>query len=286
MDYYDLMLARRSTRDFLDEAVPGETFAALREFWQGSMRLPGGPPVELRLDSPDLQKLCGAAGYRGLLIRAPQYALLLADEGPLSAEAAGYAGSDLTLHMTRLGLEHCWLTIAIREGVREAFGVPPGKHVAGVIAFGSGRPQGNEFRLDIENEGKVDVIRQDPHLAPKISPDELVYDSVWGDRCYVSDMPAEYDLKTAFFAASIAPSYLNRQPYRLIWDHDRVVLVLTPDDLTTEEDARLGAGIVMQQFAAVLGETRGETPVWHMGAPEGRDYGLPEGCRAAAWCRA
>lgn len=286
MDYYKLIAKRRSNRDFEEESVNKAVLDELIGYFPEAMRLFPSIQTKIVLAEPDVQSLCGATGYANVLVRAPHYLLVLSapDEGYL--ENAGFIVSDMALKLTDMGVDHCWLTVTDSEAVKTAFGVRSDMRAAALVAFGKGRRRKKSFRLDIENETKVDVIRREEHVAPKVPPNELVFHEAWGEPEYVTDIDDQIDLKYAFLAASMAPSYLNLQPYRLIWDVDKVILVLKEDKRTTPKDAHLNAGIVMQHISAVLSQYRPKAPEWQLGAPEGKDYGLPEGCEIAAWCRA
>lgn len=284
MDYKKLILQRRSTRDFEDRRVDVERLRQIEDYFTTCMRLLPDLKVSLFVATPDVQRLAGVAGYGGLLIRAPHYLVLSSESAAAEAENAGYIGSDLSLYLTACGLDHCWLTIRDFASAKQAFGLDSALKVAAVLAFGYGRPQAKHFRLDIENESRVDVIRQQAHAAPKVPLDEFVYDRAWGQERYISDVTDEIDLKAAFIAASIAPSYLNRQPYRMIWDGSTVVLASQHDSQTEPYDAKLGLGIVMQHFSAVLSRYRPTIPQWVIGPPE-KSYALPPDCQAAAWCQ-
>ena len=83
----------------------------------------------------------------------------------------------------------------------------------------------------------------------------------------------------AFYAVSLAPSYLNRQPYGfLVRDHE-IFFVQISDPYTDGTDAGLDAGIALLHFAAVAAQLLGEGR-WELD-PEGVE-GVPEGGRALA----
>ena len=61
----------------------------------------------------------------------------------------------------------------------------------------------------------------------------------------------------AFYAVSLAPSYLNRQPYGfLVRDHE-IIFVQIPDPYTDGTDAGLDAGIALLHFAVVAAQLLG-----------------------------
>lgn len=285
MNYFKLIEQRMSTRDFAPDAVSVDDLNALERYFDGCMRLDPTLAVDLVLAPAAGAEFAGAAGYQGFAIAAPYYAVLLSEDSAHLAENAGFIGADLLLKMTELGLGHCWITFMDGEAVKDALGIDSEKQVAALIAFGVARRDSRAVRLDIKSPSQVSVTRREGHVAPKVPLDEFVFDRVWGEPLYVSDMAEEEDLKQAFIAASLSPSYLNRQPYRLVYEPGLLTLVQMPDELTGDYDARLGLGIVMQHVSCVLEQTRSQSPRWTLGDP-GRDLGLPPGCRAAAYCKA
>ena len=101
------------------------------------------------------------------------------------------------------------------------------------------------------------------------------------DRSGLDELIDFYDdmLWQSFYAASLSPSYLNRQPYGfLVQDHSSY-LVQQEDAYTENLDAALDLGIVMLHFSAVASQWAGQVR-WEL-SPAAPD-GLPEGLRSAA----
>ena len=86
----------------------------------------------------------------------------------------------------------------------------------------------------------------------------------------------------AFYAASLSPSYLNRQAYGFVIHDGRITLVRRPDAYTTEIDGKLSLGIVLLHFTSVASEWAG-TIQWRFGA-DAAALPLPEGYEAVASC--
>ena len=81
------------------------------------------------------------------------------------------------------------------------------------------------------------------------------------------------------YAASLSPSYLNRQPYGFLVQDHSIYLVQQEDAYTDNLDAALDLGIVMLHFSAVASQWAGQVR-WEL-SPAAPD-GLPEGLRSAA----
>ena len=86
----------------------------------------------------------------------------------------------------------------------------------------------------------------------------------------------------AFYAASLSPSYLNRQAYGFVISDGQVVLVSRPDEYNTEIDGKLSLGVVMLHFAAAASAWAGKV-TWKLGA-DAKQIELPEGYSVVASC--
>ena len=86
----------------------------------------------------------------------------------------------------------------------------------------------------------------------------------------------------ALYAASLSPSYLNRQPYGFVVCGSSVTLVETADAYTDRIDGDLDLGVVLLHFAAAASQWSGHV-AWKLGAEAGQ-LALPEGCRVVATC--
>ena len=83
----------------------------------------------------------------------------------------------------------------------------------------------------------------------------------------------------SFYAASLAPSYLNRQPYGFLIRDGRIILVEKPDEYTHGIDSKLNLGVVLLHFSAVASQ-------WNSGLKwsfeEVSGLALPEGHKVVA----
>ena len=155
------------------------------------------------------------------------------------------------------------------------------REVAAIVAFGYGEKTQKKLRLNILNMSTVDVTVERQYFAPKKGIRELVNVDTWGNKEGLDEMLGFYDdmLWQAFYAVSLAPSYLNRQPYGfLVRDHE-IIFVQIPDPYTDGTDAGLDAGIALLHFAAVAAQLLGKGR-WELD-PEGVE-GIPESGRALA----
>jgi hypothetical protein len=105
---------------------------------------------------------------------------------------------------------------------------------------------------------------------------DLVYLNEWGNRYGLEDYLGFFGdaLWESLHAASLSPSYLNRQAYGFVLRDGGVTLVSQPDLYNTEHDAALSLGIAMLHFDAVTENWSGK-PGWNF-SPQAlelpRDY--------------
>ena len=167
--------------------------------------------------------------------------------------------------MTELGLAACWLTVLDPEAAKAALKEDTDKVVACVVAFGYRDPDNDEKK------------------APKKSLDEMTDGFKFGHDI---DTDLFYNnLEDGLRAIAHAQSFQNRQPYRIIVDHDQIVLVGLPDDITTDADRHLNYGIAMFNFYAVMWAVRPDTPRWSFEPVTDRDLALPADVEYVAKCK-
>lgn len=282
MNYQNCIDRRKSIRNYKDKGIPAAVLEEIRSFLPGCHRL--SPEIEWEarfLGKEAAQALSGVAGYKGFMIAAPAYLLLLSEEKEHYIENAGYVGEDLVLKLTDLGLASCWITFGSEEAVKAALKIDSPLRAAGIIAFGYAAPIPENVRLDVKTLSDVEVRRESGYSAPKLLVEDMVHLGEWGRRPNQFELAAD-PLWPALYAASRAPSYFNRQPVQFIVDGGQVVLAVHHSEETACLDERLNAGIVMLHFA-VMRMTRHSDFRWVLGEP-GKRYKLPEGYRALAWC--
>ena len=282
MKYSALIQNRKSVREFSDRYVSFEDIEKIKTYYNHHVRrLLPEVETELRMFGLDARAVLeGAAGYKQFLVGSPQYMVLLSAKASSSGENAGYIMEDLILKLTEMGLDSCWMTFTDSEYVKTALEIDSPLEVAAIAAFGYGVKTTKRLRLNVLSMSKVDVAAQRQYFAPKKGVSDLVFLNDWGSREGVEEFIGFYDdmLWEAFYAASLSPSYLNRQPYGFVLRDGRVYLVQVPDEHTAEIDGQLGLGIVLLHFSAVAEQWAGKV-VWDF-ADKGLE--LPEGYRVVA----
>lgn len=281
--YYDEIVKRReSCRNFIMNDVEPAQIEELYEYYNQETLLVPEIATELKTYSfDDLEKTEGSVGYNGFLIKAPHYLVLFSEEKDHYLENAGFIAQGITLKMTQLDIAACWLTVNDAEVAKKTIGEKTDKTIAAVIAFGYRDNDVTETRLDIKSPSNVEMIQSGTKAAPKISLDDLVSYKVYGQPLETEKLYT--DLESALLAASKSQSFLNRQPYRLIFDDTYVYLIGLEDEITNEADKYLNYGILMFNFYAVMDSVRANAPIWTFEAAD-EDLKLPEDATYIAKC--
>jgi len=283
MNYSALIQNRKSVRAFTDRYVSFDDMDKIKAYHRNSVRrLLPELKTELRLFGLDARAVLeGAAGYKQFLVGAPQYMVLLSEKHPHAVENAGFVMEDLILKLADMGLDSCWLTFHDSEYVKTALEIESDLEVVAIAAFGYGEKTTKRLRLNVLSMSDVDIRAQRQYFQPKKNVPDLVYLNDWGNSIGVEEYIGFYDdmLWEAFYAASLAPSYLNRQPYGFLIRDGHITLVQTPDSYTHEHDAKLNLGVVLLHFSAVASQWAGNLN-WSFG--DASALLLPDGYSAVA----
>lgn len=286
MNYSAMIQNRRSVRQFSDKRVPYSALKNLKAYYNTSVRrLIPDLETEMYFLGPDTREaLEGAAGYHNFLVGAPQYLLLMSKPHPLAHLNAGYIMEDLILNLTDMGFDSCWVTFASSKDVKEALNIEDDMDVVAIAAFGYGVKTVRRLRLNFKSMSNVDVVAKHRYMEPKRSIQDLVFLDSWGNSRNLESHIGFFDdmLWESFYAASLAPSYLNRQAYGFLIHNGGLSLVRRPDSYNNPIDSDLSLGIVMLHFDSVAENWAG--PIrWQFGS-ESAQLSLPEGHSLVATC--
>lgn len=283
MNYSAIIQYRRSVHAFREKEVPSEAIGQLRSYYEKTCpRLVPEIATELIVLDKDAQPaLESSAGYNQFLIGAPHYLLLMSAPHSYAAINAGYMMEDLVLKLTELDIDTCWMTFTDSDKIKKALSLATPLEVAAIVAFGYGEKTARKLRLNILSMSQIDVRAEQQYYAPKKGVHDLVHMGSWSNKSGLDEMMDFYDdmLWQSFYAASLSPSYLNRQSYGFLVQDHSIYLVQQEDAYTDNLDAALDLGIVMLHFSAVASQWVGQVR-WEL-SPAAPD-GLPEGLRSAA----
>ena len=279
MNYNALIQNRKSVRAFADDKMLVPVSLYIKNYFRNSVkRLVPDLKTELRiLREGAKEALEGAAGYKQFLVGAPQYLVLLSEKSPYAHLNAGFIMEDLVLHLLDFDMDSCWVTFTDSDEVKKAVGIESELDVVAIVAFGVGQKTTRRLRLNLKSMSNVDSAAKHRYMEPKRSISELVYMDRWGNSAQMLEHIGFYDnmLWESFYAASLAPSYLNRQAYGFIIHDGDVSLVSRPDELTPDTDRDLSLGAALLHFSAVI-ESWLDKLDWRLG-DKAAAHTLPEG---------
>ena len=268
MNYRALIQNRKSVREFTDKEVSFSAVESIRQYYENSVRrlIPELKTQLCFFGTSTRAALEGAAGYRQFLVGAPQYLVLLSEHGAQSQINAGYIMQDLVLKLADLELDSCWLTFTDGEEIKGVLGIASELEVAAIVAFGYGKKTVRRLRLNFRSMSDVDITAKYRYMEPKRSVQDLVYLDTWGNSHNLDAFIGFFDdmLWEALYAASLSPSYLNRQAYGFVLHDGSISLVARPDAYNTAIDGDLSLGIVLLHFTAVAENWAGKLN-WQFG---------------------
>ena len=286
MNYRALIQNRKSTREFTDKEVTFAQLETIQNYYYNSVRrLIPEIRTELHVFGPGAgAALEGAAGYNQFLVGAPQYMVLLSEQHELAEINAGYVMQDLLLKLADMELDSCWLTFTDSEDVKGVLGIASPKNVVAIAAFGYGKKVMRRLRLNIRSMSNVDVVAKHRYMEPKRCVEDMAFLKEWGNSYGLHEYIGFFDdmLWEALYAATLSPSYLNRQAYGFLLQEGTVSLVSRPDIYNTKIDGDLSLGIVLLHFTAVVEELTGKLN-WRFGQ-DAEQVSLPEGHQVIASC--
>ena len=284
MNYAALIQNRRSFREFTDRQVPFSTQEIIRNFFHNAAhRLVPELETQLMIFDTDVRSaLENAAGYHHFLVGAPQYLVLLSRSDPRAHLNGGFLMEDLLLKLADLELDSCWLTFTSSADVKNALGIASDLEVVALAAFGYGKRTTRRLRLNLRSMSNVDIQAKHRYMEPKRSVSDLAFVDTWGNSHNLDRYIGFFDdmLWEALYAASLAPSYLNRQAYGFVLHDGAVSLVERPDRYNTSIDGDLSLGAVLLHFTAVAENWVGRLP-WDLN-PLDEGLRLPQGHRLVA----
>jgi len=286
MNYRALIQNRKSTREFTDKEITFAQLETIRNYYYNSVRrLVPEIRTELYFFGPGTgAALEGAAGYNQFLVGAPQYLVLLSEKHDLAGINAGFLMQDLLLKLSDMDLDSCWLTFTDSEDIKGVLGIASNKDVVAIAAFGYGKKVIRRLRLNIRSMSNVDVVAKHRYMEPKRSVEDMAFLDTWGNTYGLDRYIGFFDdmLWEALYAATLSPSYLNRQAYGFLLREGTVSLVSRPDIYNTKIDGDLSLGIVLLHFSSVAEELAGKLH-WRFGL-DAEEMTLPEGHQLIASC--
>lgn len=267
MNYKQLILDGKSVRDFKEKAIESKYFNEIESYIKKSKKLLPEVYIELKIfaNEETYEKLENIAGYNGHMIKAPSYAIILSDVKRGYIENSGYIGERLILKARDLEIDSCWVTFNDSDIIKEKLGISSNKEVTAIIALGYG----------------IDKNIKNKSGSERLGVEKLVYMDKWGINTSIDELE-ERGLLDAFSYARMAPSTLNRQPWRFIIDGGNIILAVKKDDFTSNYERGIDAGIAMLYFGLIIDTTLFDLK-WNVDKID-KDYNIPEDYEVIGYC--
>lgn len=284
MDYKKLISNRKSVRDYKRVALKNEDIKELEAFLSKAKRLVKDIDVDALIMSNEVfVKLDGNAGYKGFMLDAPNYVILLSEKKENYIKNAGYIGEEIVLKALDMQIGSCWVSFDDSDFIKEKLGINSEKEVVAIIALGYDNNKTKAINLHKtgENSSKTKFDIVEDNISERVAVSDIVYLNTWGNPITADELHNRA-LLNAFHYARLAPSTFNRQPWRFILDDGIVVLTVRSDDSTGTYQEKIDAGIVMLYFEAIIDSTLTDI-TWTLGAPE-NNYNIPSNYKIVGYC--
>ena len=284
MDYKKLISNRKSVRDYKKVALKSEDIKELLSYVNKAKRLVDDIEVEaIAMGNELFTTLNGKAGYKGYMLDAPNYIILLSEKKENYIKNAGYIGEGIVLKALDMGIGSCWITFNDSDLVKNSLEINSDKEVVAIIALGYDDNKTKVINLHKTGENssktKLDIVAD--NISERVGASEIVYLNTWGNPITAEELESRA-LLNAFHYARLAPSTLNRQPWRFILDDGIVVLTVRDDENTGTYEEEIDAGIVMLYFEAIVDTTLTDI-TWTLGTPE-KNYNIPNNYVVVGYC--
>ncbi|MBN2099987.1 MAG: nitroreductase family protein [Dehalococcoidia bacterium] len=241
--WHDAILKRRSIRQYAAKPVEAAALEAMRRACTEFRPFPSARAVLVADPTEDIFR--GIPGGYGKVSGAPALVAFVGNmESPDVQEALGYTGEGIILEATALGLATCWVGGFFSPKRAAAIAqVAPSERVLAVTPVGYPKEGSSLQERAMSRFGRNWQRRPVSELVTGLKDNER---PDW--------------MKTALEAARLAPSAMNRQPWRFHVDRNSITVsadsVLNPTMVVSK---RLDCGIAMLhvEIGALAGGVRG-----------------------------
>lgn len=228
--WYKAIRKRHSTRSYNGQAVESEKLESVKEACE-KLSMSGARAV-LALENID-KVFKGAIGPYGKVKGAPAYVAFIGDTSvPNFQEEVGYVGEGVVLEATSLGLATCWVGGFFRpEAVAAGIELGKSERVLAVTPIGYPSKRRAFDEKLMKSFAKSHARKELSELVGGLSPENWMQ---WMD--------------TALRAARLAPSAVNRQPWRFMVDKNSITMSVDSPEDTYKISKRLDCGIAMMHI--------------------------------------
>lgn len=226
--WYAAIPKRRSRRQFDSKPVPSEVLERLRSFCAEFRPFPNARAVVVT-ESPD-KVFKGIAGSYGKIKGAPAFIAFIGDmKSPNVQEEVGYLGEGVILEATSLNLATCWVGGFFRPRVVASLvGIARNERVLAVTPIGYAVTNLSMEERLMSGFGRNHRRRPLSRIAGGLGQTD------WSDW-----------VKAALEAARMAPSAVNRQPWKIWVEPDCLIVSINRRIPDFSVSKRLDCGIAM-----------------------------------------
>ena len=223
--WYEAIFLRRSRRKYKPDTLPEDKLGHLSSVCQNFRPFPEARVVLVNEEGGRVYR--GFVGSYGKIENAPGYIAFIGDmDSSRVQEAVGYTGQGIVLEATSLGLGTCWVGgYFYPDTVARQIVVDKNERVLAVTPFGYPRDT-------ISFQEKLMTGFGYMHRRKRLKE-------------MVTGTPRQDWMKTALEAARLAPSAVNRQPWRFSLGENSISIDVDKSRDTYKIARRLDCGIAM-----------------------------------------
>lgn len=227
--WYEAIFIRRSRRQFQKRRLSDTDISNIYSICENFRPFPEARAVFCNQPPEDVFK--GAIGKYGKIKGADCFVAFIGRmDSPSANEKVGYTGEGIILEATALGLATCWVAGFYRpEIAAELAGAASNERVLAVSPIGY-----SDERWTLEERLMSGFGRS--HKRKPLN--ELI-------SAYQGEISNKIDIKTILEAARVAPSAVNRQPWRFTVESDGIIISTDNTNDSFNIPKRLDCGITM-----------------------------------------
>ncbi len=285
MNYKKLIEERKSVRDYKKNTVPKSIIDEILQFSEEADTLIPGIETELlaKDKSQVYLQLQENAGYKGVMIDAPHYLILLSEKREYYLENAGYLGEKISLKSLDLGVNTCWITFSDSDKVKKRLFLNTDKEIVAVIALGYDAKKTRVVNADSigddYSKSKLKIVKNNISTRHEIT--DLVYIKKWGKVASYEELENR-GLLDALNYARLAPSTMNRQPWRFLLDQEKVILAIRKNKSISNYEEKIDIGISMLYFESIVKQTLMNVD-WKFEKTD-KNYNIPDNFKIVGYC--
>lgn len=285
MDYRNLITQIKSVRDYKKTLISPQIINEIKDFYKNERKLVSDIEIEVFVKNRDevYEQLKGIAGYKEKMIDAPHYLIVLSDEKEYYIQNTGYVCQHLMLKAYELGVDSCWITFKDADVIKQKLMINSNKKLTALVSLGY---DGNKTKIINQpklgdNPSKAAVMIVQDNTSYRLGVEDVVFIKQWGKHADIEDLKNR-GILDGFHYARLAPSTLNRQPWRFIVDDNIIVLAFRSDKFINEYEEKIDTGIVMLFFESIIDNTLFDV-TWTMGKPD-KEYMVPDDFLIVGYC--